>query len=321
MIMYRSLEKYRYRLLDSFMTDAISRENLEIIFANRKKVPVQILLAHPDSEFASIRAHARDRNFKAEELTKRGLLAIASALGKQNIPTLEKKDAAAVLESLTKATKSDEFEIRFYNDSPSSPLYFLCDLVLVGRFGTGTSSAHLRWEMIVDDPSVDNDVYDILLREFNLLWRESFLTLEPLNQVSQVPQESENLDQVFISYSSQDRGVALELKELFENKDIRAFVAELDIMPGDNWSEEIRQNLASCREIVLILSQHSEESHWVMAECGAAWALNKTITPATIGCNLSNTMQFVSQYQSIEIADSKGKQKLIDAVCSRIRNN
>lgn len=160
-----------YRLLDSFMSDAISSENLELVLEKKDVDPVCILLAHPASDFASIRAKVTGER-TPEENAKEGLLSIARALG-INVDSLHRKRLTDVLEVIQGKAKGSKLEIRFYNHAPGSPLYFFNDLVLVGRFGASSTSADLRWEMIVDDPSVDNDVYDSLLLEFNRLWDES----------------------------------------------------------------------------------------------------------------------------------------------------
>lgn len=325
-------EKRGYRILDSFLSDAMSHGNLGAIFtASNENQKTRILLAHPASDFARARAKAVGKSSAEKKLLK-GLEQIAKGLGKEvekewNDNDFVEGEWPEAYKSLNKRLLEKNVEIHFYNGVAGSPLYIMNDLAIVGRFGTGSTSADLRWELVVDDPRVDNDLYDLLHDEFEKLWRETEEEELGGNQI-EIADRGEDIKgsnqksiPVFISHSSEDADVAEELKKKFKDlHNIDAFVASLDIVPGDKWNEEIKDALLSAKELVVLISNNSDESDWVKVECGAAWVLDKVITPATISKKF-DTMGFIHAHQAINIATTKGKDGLVDAVVSRLKQN
>lgn len=64
-----------------------------------------------------------------------------------------------------------------------------------------------------------------------------------------------------------------------EELGLTVFQDEKDVEPGAVWAEEIRRALINSREMALLASPTSLVSEWVQTEWGAAWAMNRTITP------------------------------------------
>ena len=59
----------------------------------------------------------------------------------------------------------------------------------------------------------------------------------------------------------------------------RAWLDRYDITGGDDLRKKIMDGLRVCRELVLLLSPQSTESHWVSIEIGAALGQRKRVTP------------------------------------------
>jgi hypothetical protein len=83
--------------------------------------------------------------------------------------------------------------------------------------------------------------------------------------------------EVFISHSHIDIELATELANEFEKKGVLCFLAPRDIPSGDLWSEDIRQALYRCSELLAIVTPNSKFSPWLMIEAGAAWSEGKII--------------------------------------------
>jgi WD40 repeat protein len=89
---------------------------------------------------------------------------------------------------------------------------------------------------------------------------------------------------IFISYSSLDEKLALEIRKKLDGKGIPSFLAPKDIKGGDLFEEKIRDSLLTCTEVFLLVTPNSLKSEWVISEYGAAWALKKTIIPLLFRC-------------------------------------
>src|SRR5262249_15403011 len=84
---------------------------------------------------------------------------------------------------------------------------------------------------------------------------------------------------LFLSYSTKDRDQAATVVAAAEALGLTIFQDRKDIEYGEVWAKEIRLALMSSREIALLASPSAMASEWVQTECGAAWALQRTITP------------------------------------------
>ncbi|MEM1295396.1 MAG: toll/interleukin-1 receptor domain-containing protein [Verrucomicrobiota bacterium] len=87
---------------------------------------------------------------------------------------------------------------------------------------------------------------------------------------------------VFISYSSKDRQV---VKWIDRELDERGFKSRMDVEfleGGDDFAEEIRDRIANCDEMILVLSPNSLQSQWVTYEAACADMLGKRIVPVLL---------------------------------------
>ena len=87
---------------------------------------------------------------------------------------------------------------------------------------------------------------------------------------------------VFISHSTQDRNVANATLAVLEQRGIRCWMAPRDIEPGEDWGDAIVRGLDQCRAMVLVFSQHANESRYVKREVERAVAKGVLIVPFRI---------------------------------------
>lgn len=103
-----------------------------------------------------------------------------------------------------------------------------------------------------------------------------------VNAIRWVTKETNERDyefDLFLSYSSRDRDQARAVVRAAEALELTVFQDEKDVEPGAVWAEEIRRALVNSREMALLASPTSLVSEWVQTEWGAAWAMQRTITP------------------------------------------
>jgi hypothetical protein len=300
-----------YRLLDTFFSDSISGALLKQIFGRASSTsPVRMLVVDPTSPFAENRATSIGDGSVAERAHK-GLKFIAEALKIDSVRDINVQDPddPALLSLIHKAEEQANINIQFYSAAPSGPLYFFKNIVLCGRFCSGKSAIKLPWSMIINDPHRDDDLYDTLAAEFEVVWGESYKY--PGGWL-------DKKRRVFLSYSEHDCVLADEIRQRFNAKHIECFMASRDLTPGNIWTDELRQSICNSMEVVALLTPHSVLSPCVQAELGAAWVLNLRITPAILGAKLAEVLHFVENRQAIDVSTSEGMQRLVNAVAERL---
>src|SRR5256714_15290798 len=71
---------------------------------------------------------------------------------------------------------------------------------------------------------------------------------------------------VFISHSSNNRPIANAVCAALESIGIRCWIAPRDVLPGRSYSGEITRAIQQSRALVLIFSEHSNNSEQVLRE-------------------------------------------------------
>ena len=84
---------------------------------------------------------------------------------------------------------------------------------------------------------------------------------------------------VFISYKSEQKSIALKIKTILEENGITCWMAPESIPGGSNYAAEITQAISQCKEFVVILSEQSQNSAYVLKEIDVAIKKNKNILP------------------------------------------
>jgi len=85
---------------------------------------------------------------------------------------------------------------------------------------------------------------------------------------------------VFISYSSKDKKYVDDiLKPVFDKYKLKIHVDTREIAFGSFIERELFSNILNSCEMCVVVSPKSNKSDWVISEGGAAWILNKILTP------------------------------------------
>ena len=127
------------------------------------------------------------------------------------------------------------------------------------------------------------------------------------------------MHQVFISYSTKDQVQAETVRNVLEGNDIPCWMAPRDIPGGSNYTKEIPIAIRDCQVFVLILSQHSQNSPWVLKELDSAVNHAKVILPFMLeNCQLNDEFNFLltgaQRYEAY-----RRKAESLEALICRIR--
>jgi TPR repeat protein len=87
---------------------------------------------------------------------------------------------------------------------------------------------------------------------------------------------------VFLSYSSQDKIIADAAVARLEAAGIQCWIAPRDIAAGRDWSEAIIDAIELCQVTVLIFSEHANQSHQIKREIERASSKGRAVLPMRI---------------------------------------
>src|SRR5258708_3652164 len=93
---------------------------------------------------------------------------------------------------------------------------------------------------------------------------------------------------VFISHSSKDRATADAICAHLESAGIQCWIAPRDIEPGATWTKGIMQGLDACRVLILVFSEHANDSDHVQREVAKAFSSGLAVLPFRIKDVLPN---------------------------------
>ena len=84
---------------------------------------------------------------------------------------------------------------------------------------------------------------------------------------------------VFVSHASYDKWIAQVICEKIESLGVKTWRDDRDVDGGDKIPEKIKQAIASCSELAVLLTPQSIDRPWILVEIGAAWGQDKRIVP------------------------------------------
>jgi adenylate cyclase len=87
---------------------------------------------------------------------------------------------------------------------------------------------------------------------------------------------------IFISYSSKDRELAVQLSEKLKSEGLTVWIDGKDILGAEQWTAEIVEGIKSCSTFLLLISPDSVVSGNVLKELTLASEKNKRILPVEL---------------------------------------
>ena len=71
---------------------------------------------------------------------------------------------------------------------------------------------------------------------------------------------------IFISYAQNDKDTAFKICDMLEGVGFGCWIAPRDILPGQNWGKSIIKGINDCKLMIMVFSEHSNESVQVLRE-------------------------------------------------------
>jgi TolB-like protein/Flp pilus assembly protein TadD len=90
------------------------------------------------------------------------------------------------------------------------------------------------------------------------------------------------LHRVFISHSSKDKTTADTICQRLESAGVKCWIAPRDIEAGSSWTEGIMQGIDACGVLILVFSEHANDSDHVYREVTKAFSSGLTVIPFRI---------------------------------------
>jgi ABC-type uncharacterized transport system substrate-binding protein len=105
----------------------------------------------------------------------------------------------------------------------------------------------------------------------------------------------------FISYSSQDEVLAKFVEAHLRAQNVSVFMASISVKPGQNWSQEIWNNLRGSTWVIFLASRNACRSPYVQQELGGALATDKRLVPILWDMAPSDLPGWVNQKQALDV--------------------
>jgi len=137
---------------------------------------------------------------------------------------------------------------------------------------------------------------DERLEGFNVLYRRCRMGLPEIQRDGELIELLLEWD-IFVSYASEDKALALELREKWKKMELKVWMAEKELKAGDSTSVEIGRAMIRSKFRVPILSKNYLEKPWTIEELKAIFQLDlasgqKTILPIWHGIHESDLVAF-----------------------------
>ncbi len=105
---------------------------------------------------------------------------------------------------------------------------------------------------------------------------------------------------VFLSFSHENRDEAGRIRDRGTQLGLNVFISARNLQGGDVWDEVVREALVGSREVAILITPDSLRSEWVATEWGAAWAMEKRITPILLRCNYDQLPERLGRHQALD---------------------
>ena len=113
------------------------------------------------------------------------------------------------------------------------------------------------------------------------------------------------MEYVFISYSAKDKEFVSKLNNDLNKNGVNTWVDFQQISPGEMWKDSLESALKKAALIIIVLSEHSVNSAYVMNELIASRKAGKSIIPIKIGPFNRNTIpSYILDIQWIDFSEN-----------------
>ncbi len=122
---------------------------------------------------------------------------------------------------------------------------------------------------------------------------------------------------VFISHTRQGADLARKFASGLRKEGLDTWLAENEVLPGDNWAEKVSQALNDSQAMIALLTPDALESGWVLQEVGFALgsqSYRQRVIPVLVGSAtqipLESIPTVLRRFQIIRLVDNN----VVDAI-------
>lgn len=113
------------------------------------------------------------------------------------------------------------------------------------------------------------------------------------------------MSRIFMSYSRRDGAYANQLFRALSRLHVSGFLDQTDIAAGASFGEQLKDAIRDADAVVVLLSENSVQSNFVMVEAGFAWGLGKRIIPVIPPDALISLGEVPPILQDLQILDAR----------------
>lgn len=122
---------------------------------------------------------------------------------------------------------------------------------------------------------------------------------------------------VFFSYAAEDAALANQVMMLLSSHPRARLLTTEALSAGEDWPTRLQEYLQQSDVFLLLLSQNSLNSSWVLLELGTAWSLGVPIVPITTQPGLVERLPIEqAEVRALSFKELK-KPGALDAILSR----
>jgi hypoxanthine phosphoribosyltransferase len=154
---------------------------------------------------------------------------------------------------------------------------------------------------------------DRLLHSINSPNREESgrLCEEEAERLVQQIKKYERYD-VFLSFSSYDRHIAGEIRDMITSVGLNCFMSCKDLGAGAIWAHKIKEALINSDKILILVTPRSIKSKWILMETGAAWMCGKDLIPIIQFVDPEQLGDIIKDYHTKVVETNAQKESLVN---------
>lgn len=108
----------------------------------------------------------------------------------------------------------------------------------------------------------------------------------------------------FISYSSKDENLARFIYQELTRQNLSVFMASVSLMPGQDWTTQIKENLNSSNWVIFLASRSACKSPYVLQETGMAMITNKNLIPIVWDMSPLELPGWIDRHHALNLKDA-----------------
>ncbi len=127
--------------------------------------------------------------------------------------------------------------------------------------------------------------------------------------------KSEATHRVFLSYAYTDSKRANLLRHLLSRRRNTSVFTTNMLSAGEDWQTRLKEEISNCDTFILLVSEDSFDSKWVLHELGAAWAMDKemiaVVTEDTLPLNMPVEVKDLQVVKFEDLQDPEALTRLL----------